>query len=372
MSSIYFESSNSSVPLVGASAARQGSPPPGELTGEAGRGRRKSWPAWLPIFLIWLALAIPSLSAAMALIRLLMENLPPLSPVFPVLLWGLGLVWLLYLVPTVSSVILSLLHSPRAIFFWRFSAGASLAVSAAVGLGLVAAEPMILDEIWVWLNGTAPKLVAWLNRYRLWAAPPLAAGLTMAVLVALNAVWLVHLGRSDRAAAALGRPAPARPAPPPAVSPFRDDFQTRPGGSAPVSNALIVYLIMVIYIDLSGLLSMVSRFFFLSPYLEQQSFLGFVFNDIGFYLVLALVPLLAAVVGLISLSRTSRRLGPLPATLLVICLMAVYSLISAGLSLIPVFRQLPPLMLGLNLAWPVIYLAASIFFLLQALKRGRR
>lgn|GEM_PF-3235948 len=368
MSSIYFESSNNPVPLVTGSS-------PSTLTTEGDQGRRRVWPAWLPIFLVWLALAIPSLSAAMALIRLLMENLSPLSPTLPVLLWALGLVWLLYLVPTVTSVILTLFHSPRAVFFWRFAAGTSLAVSSAVGLGLVVSEPMILDEIWGWLNQTAPALVAWLNKNSFWFGPPLASGLIMALLVGLNAIWLVHLCRSDRTAATLGRPEQPRPCPPPEVSLFREEFQarTRPEVPGPVSSALIVYLIMIIYIDLSGLLSLVSRFFFLSPYLEQQSFLGFVFNDVGFYLVLALVPLLAAIVGLSSLGRRNRRrLGPLPATLLVICLMAVYSLASSYLSLIPVFKQLPPLLLGLNLAWPVIYLAVSIFFLLQVLKRGRR
>lgn len=367
MSAIYFESSNSPVPLVTSSD-------PGGLAGEGDQGRRQAWPAWLPIFLIWLALAIPSLSAAMAPIRLLMENLPPLSPVFPVLLWGLGLVWLLYLVPTVASVILTLFHSPQAVFFWRFAAGISLTITAAAGLGLVATEPIILDEIWGWLNQAAPALVAWLNHNRLWFGPPLASGLIMTALVGLNAAWLVHLCRSDRTAAALGRSDRPRPSPPPAVSLFREDFntRTRPGVPGPISSALIVYLVTIIYIDFSGLLNMASRFFFLSPYLEQQSFLGFVFNDVSFYLALALVPLLAAIVGLISLGRTGVRLGPLPATLLVICLMAVYRLVSSYLNLVPVFKQLPPLLLGLNLAWPVIYLAASIYFFLQVLKRGRR
>lgn len=370
MSSIYFESSPGPAPLVGRSSKGA----PGELAAEDGRGRRESSrPAWLPIFLIWLILAIPSLSAAMALIRLLMENLPPLSPAFPVLLWALGLVWLLYLVPTVSSVILTLLNSTRAIFFWRFSAGISLAVTTAVGLGLVSSEPMILDELWGWLNEALPGLVAWLNQNRLWALPPMTSGLLMAVLVALNAAWLIHLYRSDRIAEVLGRPERSAPALPPAVSPFRADFQarTRAGGPSPVSTALVVYLIMIIYIDLAGLLGMVSRFYFLSPYLEQQSFLGFVFNDIGFYLVLALVPLLAAIFGLASLGRAGGRRSPLPAALLVICLMAVYSLISSGLGLIRLYKQLPPSLLTLNVAWPVLYLAVSIYFLLYVLKRRR-
>lgn len=360
MSSIFFESSNSPVPLV------SGSTPggqPSELAAEDGRGGRKTWPAWLPVFLAWLALAIPSLSAAMALIRLLMENLPPLSPVFPIFLWALGLVWLLYLVPTLASVILTWLNSPRAIFFWRFSAGASLAITSIAGLGLVATEPMILDELWGWLSAALPALVNWLNQNRLWAVPPLVSSLIMAALVGLNSAWLVHLCRSNRVAAVLGCPEQALPPPPPAVSPFREDFQTRSKDSVPrpVSTALIVYLVMIIYIGLSGLLAMVSRFYFLSPYLEQQSFLGFVFNDIGFYLVLALMPLLAAVFGLASLGRSSRRRGPLPAALLAICLIAVYSLVY-------VFKQLSQPLLILNLVWPLIYLVISIYFLVQVLK----
>lgn len=368
MSSIFFESSNSPVPLISGSTTTGGQP--GELAAEDGRGSQKTWPAWLPVFLVWLALAIPSLSAAMALIRLLMENLPPLSPTFPILLWALGLVWLLYLVPTLASVILTWLHSPRAIFFWRFSAGTSLAIASAVGLGLVLTEPMILDELWGWLNSALPALVAWLNQNRLWAIPPLAAALLMALLVGLNAAWLVHLCRSARVAAVLGRPERNLPPPPPSVSPFREDFQTgsKDGGPRPVSTALVVYLVMIIYIGLSGLSAMVSRFYFLSPYLEQQSFLGFVFNDIGFYLVLALVPLLAAIFGLASLGRSSRRRSPLPAALLAICLMAVYSLVSSYLSLIHVFKQLSQPLLILNLAWSVVYLGLSIYFLVQVLQ----
>jgi len=338
-------------------------------TAEGGQGRRKLWPEWLPLFLIWLALAIPSLSAAMIVIRLLMESLPPLSPAFPALLWALGLVWLLYLVPTIVSVTLVLLHSPQAIFFWRFSAGASLAITALAGLGLSIAEPMVLDELWAWLAQADPTLVLWLNRSRLWAIPPLMCGVVMAVLLGLNAIWLVRLMRSGRIAAILGCVKPSLPAPPPEVSLFSDKYQpVAKNHAGPRSAALVVYLIMIIYIDLSGLLGMVSRFFFLSPYLEQQSFLGFVFNDFGFHLILALVPLLAAIFGLASSGRVSRRRGPLPVALLVICLMALYRLVSSGLSLILIYYQLPPLLLGTNIIWPILYLAASIFFLVKALK----
>lgn len=360
MSSIYFFESTPDDPARLLSAAP---------AADSGRGRREVRPNWFSIFLIWLALAIPSLSAAMVVIRLLMESLPPLSPAFPVLLLTMGLAWLLYLVPTIVSVVLVTLRSPRAIFFWRFSAGASLAITAMAGLALSTAEPMILDKLWVWLAQVNPAMVIWLNHARLWAVPPLVSGVAMAVLLGLNAIWLVRLCRSGRIAVTLGCVKPPLPVPPPAVSLFSDKFQARAkNGAKLMSTALVVYLIMIIYIDLCGLVSMVSRFFFLRPYLEQQSFLGFIFNDFGFHLILALVPLVAAVFGLASSGRVSRRRGPLPVALLVICLMALYSLVSSGFSLINFYSQLPQLLLAVNIIWPIFYLAVSIFFLVKALK----
>ena len=273
---------------------------------------------------------------------------------------------MLFVVPAVLGISLCLQRSPRALAYLRFSAWIALAAAALSGLALAVVGPDFFLALAA-LGAEALDYPDWLpdDPMTLTRIVALAANLFCAGLVALGAAWVFYLARSPEVREVLNLPPkekanPARPLPP---------FNY---------SLLAVFLILLIYQGLNSLTGTLSLFLRPGSGLLAASGAGglltFVFTHLGFYLVMSVLPPLAAAFGLGNLGKEMRRgRSALPAALLVIILLCLFGLVSNVVN----FSRLSG---GLEGPWPMImaisaplfYLGGSAWFLYLIARRRAR
>ncbi|MDR1044279.1 MAG: hypothetical protein LBP33_04060 [Candidatus Adiutrix sp.] len=270
--------------------------------------------------------------------------------------------WLLFAAPAVPGLALTIQRSPRALAYLRFSAWVSLAAAFISGLALAVPGPDFFSTLAA-LAADGLDYPDWLpdDPEPLTRILALAANLFWAALVALSSAWVFYLARNREVREVLNLPPEEKTAP-----------DLRPSFSYTLPA---VFFVLLIYQGLSSLTGVLSLFFgqgrgFLAAS-GGGGLLAFVFTHLGFYLVMSILPPLAAAFGLGNLGRELRQgRSALPAVFLVIILLCLFSLVSNLVN----FSRLPG---GLADHWlmimalgaPLFYLGGSACFLYLIARR---
>ena len=311
--------------------------------------------------------------ALAALTLMLLEILWSLPGVFAVLVTVQGLIWAVYLIPGFLAIAYTVQASPKALFPLKLSAWSALIISFLDGLAISAAGPDFMGDLAAFLRELYPES-KWLPS----GPEDLAVLLHLLIdaLVAINAAWLLYLKDSEEVKNFFSE---ERDHLPPEFTSMpqtaRPTFREMPGL---LEGLMGVFFILLIFQGLSSATGTISVFLKYSGVsassFRDLDFLRFIFVNFSFYLVLCLVPPVAAAFGLGSLKKEKERgRSALLIALLVIMLFALLSLASNLINLGRFYDDgVSKGYFAMIFLTPLFYVLGSTFFMATVLRRRNR